>query len=238
MTSAVWDLTSVDLCWWPGVNNAWESPRSTVSIPIIKAGLRAVSETILCKPTQQVKWTQQSTLTGEQIQRRKYSVASLLVRVLQSCLSCTIGQKCCWEIEGGGQSTSTAKEKMPSFPVHWNTQIKREAPSIARGGSGHQNTSWTPYPRSTDMSLWISSTHQEEDTRSKRNCGPAVCRKETTDTISQTKWSNKDTLLMKEEDKTYRVSKWREERQSTIKITQNNDSKNDPRLQKKDEGMN
>lgn len=43
---------------------------------------------------------------------------------------------------------------------------------------------------------------------------------------------------MKEEDKTYRVSKWREERQSTIKITQNNDSKNDPRLQKKDEGMN
>ena len=37
-----WDLTSVDLHWWPGENNAWETPGPIVCIPTVKVGLRAV----------------------------------------------------------------------------------------------------------------------------------------------------------------------------------------------------
>ena len=38
-----WDLTSVDLCWWPGENNAWETPGPIASTPMVKVETRTVS---------------------------------------------------------------------------------------------------------------------------------------------------------------------------------------------------
>ena len=41
-----WDLTSVDLCWWLGENNAWETPGPTAGIPKVKVELTAVPITV------------------------------------------------------------------------------------------------------------------------------------------------------------------------------------------------
>ena len=41
-----WDLTSVNLCWWPGENHAWEISGPTAGIPIVKVGSRAVPTTV------------------------------------------------------------------------------------------------------------------------------------------------------------------------------------------------
>ena len=66
-----WDLTSVDLHQWPGENNAWESPRPTASIHTVKAGMRAVpTRMYFVSPQNGWKGKQQSTLTGEHLQRR------------------------------------------------------------------------------------------------------------------------------------------------------------------------
>ena len=40
------DLTLVDLCWWPGENNAWETPGPIASIPTVKVELREVPTTV------------------------------------------------------------------------------------------------------------------------------------------------------------------------------------------------
>ena len=41
-----WDLTSVDLCWWPGENNIWGTLGPTAGIPMVKVGTRTVPTTV------------------------------------------------------------------------------------------------------------------------------------------------------------------------------------------------
>ena len=66
-----WDLASVDLHWWPGENNTWESSGPISGIPTVKEGPRAVPTTVyIVSPNNQWKETQQNTFTGEQLQKR------------------------------------------------------------------------------------------------------------------------------------------------------------------------
>ena len=61
----------MDLCWWPGENNAWETPGPIASTPMVKVETRAVSKKEQLVSTHSGwKVMQQSMLTGQQFQRR------------------------------------------------------------------------------------------------------------------------------------------------------------------------
>ena len=140
----LWDLTSVDLCQWPVENNTWQSPGPTAGIPTVKAGLRAVPTTVYFVSLHNGwKGPQQSTFTGEQLQRRN----------TQWFLSQ-------WECSNPGylasQIRNTVKkqvwgpllQQLESRPHHWqgsdNHTAKGRPCSISRAGSGHHSSNQNP----------------------------------------------------------------------------------------------
>ena len=113
----------------------------------------------------------------------EYSVASLPVGVLQSTYLAP-------------QITNTAKKQI-SGPLlqqlgsrlhPWqggdNHRAKGRPCSISKAGSGHHNTSQTPYQGDNGTSLWTKLTYMGADTRSKRNYNLAAWGKETTNKVS------------------------------------------------------
>ena len=52
-----WDLSSGDLCWWPGENNIWETPGPCPIMPMVKVGPRAVPTRVTWELAQGMKVT-------------------------------------------------------------------------------------------------------------------------------------------------------------------------------------
>ena len=186
-----WDLTSVDLCHWLGENNAWESPGPFASVPTVKAGLKAVPATVYFVNSHNGrKGTQWGTIMGEQLQWRNAQW------LLSQC-------ECSNPAYLTPQIRNTAKkqiwgpllQQLGSRPCSWqgsdNHREKGRPHSISRAGSYEHNTNQTPYQGDNGTSLWTNLIHQGADTRSKRNYGPAACRKEITNRVSLTKSDDK-----------------------------------------------
>ena len=85
-----WDLTSVDLHWWPGENNTWEQ---FACILTVKVGLSTVSNSVLCETAQWAKGVTTEHTQRWTVPEKEYSEASLSVGVLQSHLIHTADQK-------------------------------------------------------------------------------------------------------------------------------------------------
>ena len=75
-----------------------------------------------------------------------------------------------------------------------NTQLDMTLPTRGtRPSSTHQWEGTNPSYQEGCTSLTIDLTHQRADTKSKRSYNPPACRKETTNTESQTKCGSRET---------------------------------------------
>lgn len=125
-----WNLTLVNVHWWPYENNTWKTPGAVVSIFRIEMGSKGVPKRMyFVSPHNRQKMTQQRTLTGKQLwQRTNQWLLS------QSCLPCVTAQKWIWvfllqQLGGVGR-------RCPWQGIN-NHRAKRSPHSISNAGSGH-----------------------------------------------------------------------------------------------------
>ena len=182
----------MDLHQWLAENNAWESPGLIASIPTVKAGPRAMPTTVYFVSSHcGQKGTQQNTFTGEQLQRRntqwllsQWECSNPTYLALQIRIT---AKKQIW-----GPLLQQLRSRHQPWQGSDNHRAKGRPHSMSRAGYDHHNTNQTPYLGDNGTSLQTKVTHQGADTRSKRKCDPAACGKKTTNTVSATKWDDKE----------------------------------------------
>ena len=73
-------------------------------------------------------------------------------------------------------------------PTTWNDPLVRGK----RLSSNRQSTDTKPSHRDAYTSPWTNLTYQGTDNRSKRNCNPATCEKETIKTVRYSKYNDRE----------------------------------------------
>lgn len=128
--------------------------------------------------------------TAECIQRwaapkEEYLVPLLPMGAPQSCLPYTTGQK---QLRNRfwGSSPTTREQTWQG-----NHGAKGRLHSTPGRGSDHHNITQTPC-QGDSTNLSTNFTHQGADARNSNNYEPADCRKKTTNTVSLTKWDDKE----------------------------------------------
>ena len=151
---------------------------------MVKVRPEAVPGTVyFVSPHNRPEGTQQSTFTGEQLHRRNPQwLLSQWEHSNPTCLTPQIRNTSKKHIWG------CLLQQLGNRPHLWQNNENhraKEGPTQHPGQALVTTPVNAPYQGKNGTSLWTNFTHQEGDTRSKRNYDPAACRKETTNTVAR-----------------------------------------------------